>query len=324
MRLNLSLLLCLLVVALAATQNGVVQAKTLVRGSHPQQQQQQKVVRLLKKDKNADVPEGVLAAEAAPEDEDDQDEEDDEVQDEKEDKNAPDDDEEEGIDTPIEGGLEADETTLGPDEEGAVTTAPVEGETDSGMETMAPTEAAGPETVTLTPFTLYVEGGEITEDELNLEAYLEAALGATDVELMIVNPEQEEEVVNSTRFLRQLERFLQQSVFYYEGTATFEGAAPDDVHDQVTAALSDSEALTAHVNLPNITVTASPNTNPDGSVAVVAGAESGVTTSDSSDDGLTTTGLAIVIVAASIGGISLLIIVLVGATGPSGSTAQLK
>lgn len=326
MRLNLSLLLCLLL-ALATTHQGVVEAKTLVRGRASQQpQQQMRVMKESKEDKpekaeekeDDDEEEPVVeAVEEAPDDDDEEDEED-----EKEDKNAAtDDDDEDEIDTPIEEGAEGPlETTAGP-EEGGTTAAP-ESETGGAgaVETVAPTEAD--ETVSLMPFAIMVDGGDITEDDLDMDDYLEAAIGAVSVDLVLVEPPV---MGNSSRFLREQEiRFLQEATFYYEGTATFEGAAPADVNDQVTTALLDSDALTAHVDMPNITVTASPNTNADGTAATTTtnGAQS--TASSDDDDGLSTTGLAIVIVAACVGGISLLIIVLVGATGPSGSTAQLK
>lgn len=320
----LALVLCLASVSI----NGV-SAKSVVRGAHrPKTLKHFSMhARQLMEDKNKDK--------------DDDKEEDDDKEDDKEqeadEKDKDDDEEEESEEEPTD-----DEMTDPPVIEGA------EGEETEVPEPEVDTETEGStempmadnttSTVALEPFSLTVDGA-IDEEDLNLDQYLLTYMSAFMPSLIAIDltstsvveessgDDMDTTADNTTRSLRSYQatvRFLAVQTFYYEGTATFEGEAPSaaDVDTVLTQALSDTDALQAHL------VASAPDSN-----ATVTGAVPGETSPagatgeidvDDEDDGLSTTGLSIVIVASCVGGISLLIIVMVGLSGPSGNTAGLK
>merc|ERR1719162_2539003 len=89
-------------------------------------------------------------------------------------------------------------------------------------------------------------------------------------------------------------------------------------------ALGDTAALKGHLEaeFPSVNIAITANTNDAKPTTDAVNAEEDETKDDS--DGLSTTGLSIVIVASCVGGISLLIILMVGLSGPSGDTTGMK
>jgi len=191
--------------------------------------------------------------------------------------------------------------------------------------------------VALDPFSLTVDSA-INEEDLMLEEYLFNYIGAflpnlVSVELTSEIPDMEEPSTDSSMDEEDANatdsrRFLAEMMtIYYEGTATFEGPPQRDgaeVDAYLTQALEDEVAILAHLATTplantNTTVTATPDDVAPPTVSIEAEGEE-----TKEDEGLSTTGLSIVIVAAVVGGISLLIILMVGLSGPSGSTSGMK
>lgn len=193
--------------------------------------------------------------------------------------------------------------------------------------------------VPLDPFSLTVNG-DITEDDLNLEKFLFNYMQTFMPNLVSIDLESETVLEGQTdaddapsadegnstgRMLRVTSRGLTVQTFYFEGNASFVGP-PMRTHKEVDAALTyalgDTAALKAHLEAEfsfssvNIAITA--NTG-DGKPITDA-----VSAKEDDSDGISTTGLSIVIVASCVGGISLLIILMVGLSGPPGDTTGMK
>lgn len=350
------LLMCLL--SLSSTVS--VHAKgNLVRGAHAgrtlKKHTSMAARRLMKdeegNDKNKDKDEEDEVA-AAEEDDKDNNDEDDKEQDD-------DEDEEEETEAPVvEEVVEApeevvDETVETPEEptveepaveEPAVEEPVVEDvaeEVDPAVEVPVgnATEAVGPDeefSVALDPFSLTVDGA-VTEEDLDLETYLFNYMVTFMPNLVSIDLDsetivdgqitEEESSGNSTRRMLRAEvnteRSLVVQTFYYEGNASFVGP-PMRSHDEVDAALTyaleDTQALQEHLEA----------TFPSANVAIDVGDDPmavGATSEEqekSEETGLSTTGLSIVIVAACVGGISLLIIIMVGISGPSNDASGMK
>jgi hypothetical protein len=342
--------LVLFVLGLCSLNVDSVSAKTIVRGDHRPKTlkhfSMQSRQLMTDKDKDKEDP--------APEDDKEADPEDDD-QEEEEETPAPEDDKEDDKnndknkdDTEEEDPQEAEEeVTLSPEVESAM-------EPDvtnvTGTEEIPVVEEILPETqfsVPLEPFSLTVDG-DVVEEDLNLDAYLLTYMKgfmnnliAIDLQASVFTEEDEDDMdttataaaenATRTRSLRAYHvtaRVLTVQSFYYEGTATFEGPpmrTSEEVDAALTYALQDTAALQAHLQSSDspeaagATVTAAKPNDP--APTTTTDAAIGVEEETTEDDGLSTTGLSIVIVASCVGGISLLIIIMVGLSGPSGSTS---
>jgi hypothetical protein len=268
---------------------------------------------------------------------------------------------EEETDEPVEGKEETDGPVEG--EEVEASDAPVEGgsEAPEAEETAAPTEAPtqvpikkGEQfQVELNPFTLYFDSDVLEGTELKMNEYLLSHMSETldnlvaidltfektsaeeDMEASAMNVTANETAPEERKLLSNLHRLLAEQALYFTGNATFEGPprrSEEEVFTALTDAVEDTKALNDHLrdNADDVTFTGGeveeteeeeeeeeedPDNTPDGlSRAVQSG----------SDDDLSVTGLTIVIVAACVGGVSLLIILMVGLTGRGPGGAGLK
>ena len=191
-----------------------------------------------------------------------------------------------------------------------------EDESDTDANTMT----VGAYLISLEPFSIEIDyGGEPVTEDPGMQGYLYQEMKAEldnlyKIELQMSSGATVEEAqAAATNDNNKQRRHLVQQYLYYTGTAYFDGAPVHEeqtVRDLQASILSDTEAVTSTIG--SSLGTSNTGASDDLSVSsVVMDSQQASSSGENGDDsdGLSTTGLAIVIVASVIGGLALVVIV---------------